>query len=43
MTLASSVMLVIAIGLICVYGNTTGWVRYTSILMACALIGINWR
>jgi hypothetical protein len=43
MNITSATLLVLTISLIGIYGNTTGWVRYTTLLLASILIGLNWR
>lgn len=43
MNITSATVLIITIALIGIYGNTTGWVRYSTLIIACALIGLNWR
>lgn len=43
MKILAAMLLIITITLIGVYGNTTGWVRYTALLIACALIGYFWN
>lgn len=42
MRIISMVLMTITVLLISIYGNTTGWVRYTTFSMACILIGCFW-